>query len=225
MTQEAILSTDQAADGSKGLFGKYTVERIDGKPIKGGMAIVLEVGDFKVWPALAALADSVEHEGNRKFAADLRKLLAEVRAASDLAGAAVGRPGDTWETFLDRVVQSVKDPPSGLGWGKLELLGHRVLFGFLDEIELAGTKLLRIQTPDEHMQLIDTGRYAAGALYGFTPLPKQSVLASVGWIQERLWDLKHRKAAQPALPSGQGDHWSDDEDSQTDEDAAQDSPL
>lgn len=221
MSQEAIPSTTQAADSSQGLFGEYSysVQRIDGKPINGGIAIVLETADFKAWPALAALADSVEDHGNPRFAADLRNLLAEVRAASDAAGTAAGRPGDTLETFLDRIVQSVKDPPSGLGWGKLELLGHRVLFGFLDEIELAGTKLLRIQAPDETLQLVDSGRYAAGALYGFTPLPKQTVLASVGWIQERLWDLKHRKTSQPALPSGLGDDSEfNQDDDQTDED-------
>lgn len=84
MSHEATLNTQKAIaapNDSKGLYRKYRVERIDGKPLKGGMAIVLELGDYKTWPALAALADSVERAGNQGFAEHLRKLISLMRSS------------------------------------------------------------------------------------------------------------------------------------------------
>lgn len=88
MTREAIPSTQFDRSGpndSKGLYRKYRVERRDGKPLKGGQAIVLEVGDPKAWAAIATFAESVEAAGNPKLAADLRRLLAEIGSPYDIS--------------------------------------------------------------------------------------------------------------------------------------------
>lgn len=62
-------------DKKRGLYGKYYVERVDGKPIKGGECIVLEVGDPNTHPAILAFADSVESDGYSALADDLRSLV------------------------------------------------------------------------------------------------------------------------------------------------------
>ena len=67
---------------TKRLYDKYLVERTDGKPLKGGRCIVLEIGDPTAWPALRTWADSVEAEGHTVLAVDVRALVlaAEVGA-------------------------------------------------------------------------------------------------------------------------------------------------
>lgn len=54
-------------DEHLGLYGKYHVERVDGKPIAG--CFVLEYTDTRAWPALLAYADSC---GDPVLAEDLR---------------------------------------------------------------------------------------------------------------------------------------------------------
>lgn len=55
----------------RGLYGKYRVERVDGKHV--GRCFVLELDDRKTWSALLTWAESVEAEGNATLAADVRK--------------------------------------------------------------------------------------------------------------------------------------------------------
>jgi len=62
-------------DRNRGLYGKYRVERVDGKPIKGGHCIVMEVGDWNTHAAIHAFADSVELDGYTSLASDLRRLV------------------------------------------------------------------------------------------------------------------------------------------------------
>ena len=59
----------------RGLYGKYLVERVDGKPLKGGMCIVLEVGDPNAHEALHIWADTVEADGYVQLAEDVRAQL------------------------------------------------------------------------------------------------------------------------------------------------------
>lgn len=58
-----------------GLYGKYRVERRDGKALKGGMCIVLELGDPNAHPALRVWADTVEAAGYHQLADDVRALV------------------------------------------------------------------------------------------------------------------------------------------------------
>lgn len=59
----------------RGLYRKYNVRRTDGRLMKGGDFIVLEVGDPRAWPALEAWADAVEKAGNAELAQDVRALV------------------------------------------------------------------------------------------------------------------------------------------------------
>ncbi len=53
-----------------GLYDKYKVERIDGKPLKGG-AIVLEFGDPVARIAIFAWAQEMEYHGYHQVSADV----------------------------------------------------------------------------------------------------------------------------------------------------------
>lgn len=124
---------------------------------------------------------------------------AAAASGTDVGSAAAPvSPPDPRRSFLDELLQRVQDPPHGSGWGKLELLGHRVLHGFLDEVEMAGARFLRIQQPDPELNLQDLGRYSAASVYGFTPMSKAEVLARIEWVQQRLWSLAPKRPALPA---------------------------
>lgn len=65
------------SEKDRGLYEKYYVERVDGKDLKGGQAIVLEVGDPNSWPALAAYAETVRAAGYEFLGDDIYQLIAE----------------------------------------------------------------------------------------------------------------------------------------------------
>lgn len=144
---------------------------------------------------------------------------ADPDTASTLPANAPPAAAEPWQVFMAQLLESIKDPPPALGWGKLELMGRHVVFGFLDEVEMAGAKFVRVVAPDESLQLVEVGRYGASAIYGFSPMPKAAALALVGWVQDRLWDLKRKRTAQPALSSG---HREDSEDDDRNDDSDED---
>jgi hypothetical protein len=51
----------------RGLYRKYQVKRTDGKPLRGGGAVVLEIGDPLSWPAILVRAWMAKLAGNLKF--------------------------------------------------------------------------------------------------------------------------------------------------------------
>jgi hypothetical protein len=71
------------SDKTKGLFGKYRVERLDGKPLKGDACIVLEIGDPNARPAILTWAYTVEIDGYSALAADVREMLAQIPLTTD----------------------------------------------------------------------------------------------------------------------------------------------
>lgn len=60
---------------SAGLYDKYRVERRDGKPLKGGFCIVLEVGDPHARPAISQWAETMHSIGLEELASDVRQML------------------------------------------------------------------------------------------------------------------------------------------------------
>lgn len=58
-------------DPTKGLYGKYRVERVDGKD--PGECIVLQLDDPNSWAALRTWADVVEAAGYGPLAVDTRR--------------------------------------------------------------------------------------------------------------------------------------------------------
>ncbi len=65
----------QLNEKSKGLYGKYCVSRIDGKPLKGDYCIVLEIDDPNTWGAIAQFAIDVKKDGYDKLSEDLFNML------------------------------------------------------------------------------------------------------------------------------------------------------
>ena len=68
------------------------------------------------------------------------------------------------------------------GFALVELLGHRRSAGMLTVVEMAGIKMLRIDTPDpsgEDGKYIATQFYPPGALYCISPSDKATVLEVV----------------------------------------------
>jgi len=56
--------------------------------------------------------------------------------------------------------------PAFAEWAVLELMGHRRLAGFVEEVELAGQGVLRIDIPSEPPV---TQFYGVGSMYSLTP--------------------------------------------------------
>lgn len=87
---------------TRGLVDKYEVHRKDGRPLKGGGAIVLEVGDPKTWPAIAKLADSVEAAGNSLFSGELRPCSTEWARCARWIGTGKERSPRRWRPSCQR---------------------------------------------------------------------------------------------------------------------------
>ena len=77
------------SDGA-GLYGKYRVERVDGKGIEHG-CFVLEFGDPKAWDALLTYAETCEARGNVTLAGDLRKRVLAIQHATETIERLMGR--------------------------------------------------------------------------------------------------------------------------------------
>lgn len=59
----------------KGLYKKYNVTRVDGKPIKGGNCIVMEFGDPIARVAIKAWTKELDKNGYHDLAYETRTLL------------------------------------------------------------------------------------------------------------------------------------------------------
>ena len=59
------------ADDVDVLYEKYRVERTDGRHV--GPCFVLEVDDPKTWTALLTWAETLDQEGRKELAAQIRK--------------------------------------------------------------------------------------------------------------------------------------------------------
>lgn len=107
---------------------------------------------------------------------------------------------DPRKALLEEIVAKVPDPqPDAMsyGWAKLELLGHRVLFGYVDQVEFAGARLLRVWAPDENYVMQELGRYTVGAMYGCTPLSKAQAVSQCQWVQTSLSEAWNAARALP----------------------------
>ena len=152
---------------TRGLVDKYQVKRNDGRALKGGGAIVLEVGDPKAWPAIAKLADSVEAAGNEVFASELRAMLDSLGAIRTL------------DRYSSEQPQELDAGPPTAEWGRLELMGHLTLYGRVSEVERFGEKVIKVEALDSSGSLSVHGYYGGKALYGFRPMTEERVRALV----------------------------------------------
>lgn len=67
-------------------------------------------------------------------------------------------------------------------WAILELMGHRRLAGYVQEVELAGEGFLRIDVVSPDGKSV-TQYYRPGAIYGITPTTEETVRAVAGMNQ------------------------------------------
>ena len=74
------------------------------------------------------------------------------------------------------------------GWAVLELLGHRSRPGFVCEVEMAGTKMLRVDIPiskdDAGQDVILTEYYSGGAVYSLRPCTEEVAREQMRWMSD-----------------------------------------
>lgn len=74
------------------------------------------------------------------------------------------------------------------GWAVLELMGHRQRPGFVQEVEMAGTKMLRVDIPiskdDAGQDVILTEYYAGHALYSLRPCTEEVARHEMKWMSD-----------------------------------------
>lgn len=115
---------------------------------------------------------------------------------------------DPRTALLQELSAKVPDPVPEIhayGWAKLELLGHRVIYGYLDQVEFCGSRVLRMRqpvkqpggAPDAELQLVEVGRYGVPSMYGCAPMTKLQVLANLDWVRDQLAELWHATRALP----------------------------
>jgi hypothetical protein len=62
-----------------------------------------------------------------------------------------------------------------LGWAVVEMLGHRVIAGFVSEVEIAGAGFLRVDLWSEEGMPRATQFVAPGSVYAITPTTEEAV--------------------------------------------------
>lgn len=71
-------------------------------------------------------------------------------------------------------------------WAILELMGHRRLGGFVQEVELAGSAFLRIDIPQREGEgMLATQFYSGNAVYCLTPTTEEAARAVASSNQPR----------------------------------------
>lgn len=113
---------------------------------------------------------------------------------------------DPRKALLQEICSKVPDPVpdvNAYGWAKLELLGHRVVYGYLDQVEFGASRVLRMRQPaqvdaEAELQLVEVARYSVSAMYGCTPLTKMQVISNLDWVRDQLAEIWHATRALPA---------------------------
>lgn len=84
-----------------------------------------------------------------------------------------------------------------LGWCVIEQLGHRVLAGFVSEVEIAGAGFIRVDLWSEEGAPKTTQFISPSSVYAITPTTEEAV-------RER---MKPRPLHRYALPAPDEDEW------------------
>src|ERR1700677_1558073 len=74
------------------------------------------------------------------------------------------------------------------GWAVLELMGHRLRPGFVQEVEMAGTKMLRVDIPiatdDAGQDVTITEYYGGGSVYALRPCTEAVAREQTKWMSD-----------------------------------------
>ena len=85
------------------------------------------------------------------------------------------------------------------GWGILELMGHRRLGGYLSEVTVAGTSMVRVDVPHpQHLsETAATQIYSGQAIYCITPTTEEIARAIARDAPQPVsrWDLRALEAS------------------------------
>ena len=95
-------------------------------------------------------------------------------------------------------------------WCVCELLGHRRLAGYVQEVQLAGAGFLRLDIPEAGGDPGRTQYIAPGSVYALHPVGEDTARrAAAAWRPEPVsrWDLP---AIEPAAPPVSEDVYADD---------------
>lgn len=65
--------------------------------------------------------------------------------------------------------------PAFGSWAMLELMGHRRMAGYVSEVEMFGTTMVRLDMPQPDRDTPDTQFYSAAAVYCVTPMSEEEV--------------------------------------------------
>jgi hypothetical protein len=101
------------------------------------------------------------------------------------------------------------------GWAVLELLGHRQRPGFVQEVEMAGTKMLRVDIPvgtDEAGQdVLLTEYYSGSSLYALRPCTEAVARDQTKWMSDprpvRPLDFREREPRRLGAPDPDENEW------------------
>ena len=61
------------------------------------------------------------------------------------------------------------------GWARVELLGHRTVVGFVREVEMLDTRMLKIEVPEGRRNVAFVQFYGASAIFAITPVRQEEV--------------------------------------------------
>ena len=103
--------------------------------------------------------------------------------------------------------------PAYEGWALVELMGHRQTAGQVTEVEMAGTKVFRVDTPGQNGEPVATQFYSGSAIYCLTPCSEQ---VARQFLDSRPYNLPpaiELALSQPETPRIAGpDHDGDEDD-------------
>ena len=104
--------------------------------------------------------------------------------------------------------------PAYEGWAIVELMGHRQTAGRIAEVDMAGSRLLRIDTPGTDGETVASQFYGGAAIYCITPCDEATARRAIDHAYNlppavRL-ALKQKADETPALPAPNDDDDDDD---------------
>ncbi|UIJ46906.1 hypothetical protein LZK98_08180 [Sphingomonas cannabina] len=98
------------------------------------------------------------------------------------------------------------------GWAILELMGHRQRPGFVEEVEIAGGKMLRVDIHGADGEVV-TELYGVASVYSLRPVSEDIARHAARHVTLRpLRPVEYRDRPQLTGPAGEDDLDDDDQD-------------
>ena len=100
-------------------------------------------------------------------------------------------------------------------YGRLELLGHRVLYGHLSEDEIAGVQFIAIDVTEGGEKGVERQYYSTAAVYCIAPMTEQAVIDATRPLARRIaqasYEDYYADRAQQSEPGDDDDSAFDDD--------------